>query len=230
MKNKARILSAFATVLCTTPWVASCTATRHDETAAAPANHEVKTTEGPKSVGAHDSVPAALIVPMKANPAETAGAKPAITLHVGDAAPELSYDQWIQGTQVHGFEAGKVSVVEFWATWCGPCIASIPHINSLQHDNPDVVFLGMAGSERAPKEGTPDARLDNLRSFIAKQGDQMTYRVAYDADRSMSNTWMKPAGQGGIPCAFVIGRDGKIAWIGHPTEMEAPLAAAVSAH
>jgi thiol-disulfide isomerase/thioredoxin len=187
--------------------VASCAATRHDE---------------PKSAGKE---PSAAVPMVKIEPVKAAEAVAPVTLYVGDAAPALSVDQWIQGPEVRELERGKTYVVEFWATWCPPCVASIPHLNELQKANPDVVFLGVAGSESTKKD-EPDNRLENLRKFVADKGDAMRYRVAYDEDRSMANTWMRPAGQGRIPTAFLVGRDGKIAWIGHPEQLEPALAAA----
>jgi hypothetical protein len=76
----------------------------------------------------------------------------------------------------------------------------------------------MASSERKAKDAKEDTRLDVLKKFVKDQGDKMTYTVAYDADRKMSEGWMKPAGQGGIPCAFIVNGEGKIAFIGHPMD------------
>ncbi|HVU64861.1 MAG TPA: TlpA disulfide reductase family protein [Phycisphaerales bacterium] len=65
-------------------------------------------------------------------------------LIVGDPAPSLSIEKWIKGEPVTSFEKGKVYVVEFWATWCGPCKASMPHITDLQKQyKGKVTFIGV---------------------------------------------------------------------------------------
>ena len=141
-------------------------------------------------------------------------AQPASNLKVGDKAPGLSVEKWLKGNEVKTLEDGKVYVVEFWATWCPPCRESIPHLTKLQKELKDkVTFIGVAGSERPG--GDVQA---NLKKFIRDQGDKMAYTVAYDSDRSMSKYWMEPAGINYIPCAFVIGKDNKIAWIGNPLD------------
>jgi tetratricopeptide (TPR) repeat protein len=60
--------------------------------------------------------------------------------------------------------------------------------------------------------------------FVKKMGSNMTYRVAmddksHDEKGAMAITWMEAAGQNGIPTAFVVNKQGKVAWIGHPMEM-----------
>lgn len=147
---------------------------------------------------------------------------PDITLKVGDAAPAIKIDNWVKGKKVDSFEAGKVYVVEFWATWCPPCRASIPGLSALAKKHKDVTVIGVAASERKDKDGT-DKRLENLKTFVEKQQDAIAYTIAYDADREMGTPWMKASGQQGIPAAFIVDHTGKIAWIGHPEELETPL-------
>ncbi|MBX3390292.1 MAG: redoxin family protein [Phycisphaeraceae bacterium] len=137
-------------------------------------------------------------------------------LEVGSNAPEFYPSKWIKGDPVKKFDQGKVYVVEFWATWCGPCLQSIPHLTEMQKKYKDsVVIIGMASSERVSKGGK-DERFARVQKFVKDQGDNMNYRVAFEADRKVSKAWMGAAGVSTIPHAFIVGGDGKIVWIGDP--------------
>jgi len=136
------------------------------------------------------------------------------TLKVGDRAPKLQTGKWVQGEPVKEFEKGTAYVVEFWATWCGPCRQSIPHLNETYNKFKDkgLVVIGQDCWERDD---------DLVSPFVQKMGDKMTYRVALDDKSgskkgSMAETWMDAAGQGGIPTAFLVNKEGVVAWIGHP--------------
>ncbi len=143
-------------------------------------------------------------------------------LGVGDPAPKLAVKEFVKGDPVANLEKGKTYVVEFWATWCGPCRTSIPHLTKLQKKHKEVVFIGVSVFES-------DQKL--VKPFVEKMGEQMGYRVAMDDvpegskanEGQMAKSWMDASGQEGIPTAFVINGEGKIAWIGHPMAMDKPL-------
>lgn len=140
------------------------------------------------------------------------------TLKVGDTPPPLKVAKWVKGKPVEKFEPGKTYVVEFWATWCGPCIQTIPHLTELAKKHKDIPFAGVSVWENQPDDTSTDYQ-DKVVKFVKEMGAKMDYSVAYDDPTGiMAKTWMQAAGQEGIPASFVI-NDGKVAWIGHPSNL-----------
>ncbi|MBL8067796.1 MAG: TlpA family protein disulfide reductase [Armatimonadetes bacterium] len=137
----------------------------------------------------------------------------------GDKAPAIKVAKYYQGQEIKAFEKGKVYVVEFWATWCGPCIESIPHLNDLS-----LKLKGKAefvGVNIWDEEDGQDARISG---FVKKMAAKMSYRVAVDTPQmDMTSKWMEASYSDGIPTAFIINQEGLVAWIGHPMEIETPL-------
>jgi thiol-disulfide isomerase/thioredoxin len=136
---------------------------------------------------------------------------------IGDPAASLNIATWVQGDPIDlaAVKGEKIVVVEFWATWCGPCRTSIPHLTTLQKKFADrgVVFVGVTDEDES-----------TVRQFVSQMGSKMAYTVAIDNKRQTSDGYMKAFGQNGIPCAFVVDRAGGIAWVGHPmAELEATL-------
>jgi thiol-disulfide isomerase/thioredoxin len=127
--------------------------------------------------------------------------------------PEIS--DFLRGARPEFFEPGKVYVIEFWATWCPPCRASMPHLSDLAEKwrEKGLVVLGVSDEDPA-----------KVRAFLDKDEwkQKARYVLATDPDRSTHTAYMRAAGQEGIPTAFVV-RDGVVQWIGHPMELDKPL-------
>ncbi len=160
--------------------------------------------------------------------APAAEGQPTKKLGVGDKAPAIEVAKWVKGKEVKSFEKGHVYVMEFWATWCGPCRKAIPHVTELAHKYKDkVTFIGVSVWEQDDKK-SGKAYHELVTEFVDKQGDKMDYNVCYDTkagpEGAMANSWLKAAGQNGIPATFIVDGEGKVAWIGHPMKMEAALA------
>jgi peroxiredoxin len=128
-------------------------------------------------------------------------------VEVGSKAPALAPKKVVQGEMPDlNTEKGCV-IVEFWATWCGPCNRAIPHMNRLYKELKDRGLQVIAVSDEKEKTVT---------DFLKKKDQGMTYPVASDEDGETDEKWLRASGQAGIPCAFIVGRGGKVLWIGNP--------------
>lgn len=144
--------------------------------------------------------------------ASEASAKP--TLKVGDPAPRFQAGKFLQGEPVKEFQKGKTYLLDFWATWCGPCREMVPHISELDRKFKDkgLVVIGQDIWEDDDED---------VKKYIKEMGDKMTYRVALD-DKSegekgkMSVAFMDAAKQTAVPTVFIVSKTGEIAWMGYP--------------
>src|SRR5262245_12374149 len=96
-------------------------------------------------------------------------------LAVGDPAPALKASKWLQGDEVKAFEPGKVYVVEFWATWCGPCIVMMPHMGDLQaeYKQKGVTIIGFSSKDQNNDE-------KKVTDFVKARGKKLGYTFAYE--------------------------------------------------
>ena len=131
-------------------------------------------------------------------------------LVIGDYAPQLDLD-YIKGgpVDIRAGRGNKVFIVEVWATWCGPCRYSIPHLTMLQEKYRDdgLVIISISTEER-----------EVVDPFVAKMGDEMDYTVAVDRYGSFYSAYLEPFRVEGIPYAFIVNKTGRIIWVGHPMD------------
>jgi len=160
------------------------------------------------------STPAAqLASPPRPPPQESA-------IKSGDPAPPLQIAEWLKGAPITRLEPGKLYLVEFWATWCGPCIGNIPHLNAMQakHAKDGLVVIGFTNPDVAAGETTArkeNNTLQQVRDFVARRTD-MNYHVAYDLPNKATYLSLMGSKRSGIPHAFLFGRDGRLAVDFHP--------------
>ncbi|MCA9061871.1 MAG: redoxin domain-containing protein [Planctomycetaceae bacterium] len=145
---------------------------------------------------------------------------PVKELILGDPAPAISIAEWTKGTPVEKFSPDTVYVVEFWATWCGPCRSSMPHMSQLQKEYGDKVrFIGVSDEDAETVGKFMESEAQGGKTW----NEIISYTIALDKEEATNTAYMRAAGQGGIPTAFVVGRSGKVEWIGHPMGIDEPL-------
>lgn len=140
-------------------------------------------------------------------------------LNIGDDAPLLRPAKWLKGEPIKTFEKGQVYVVEFWATWCNPCKENIPHLTEMAKKYAGKVsVIGVDVWES--NDPTAKSTIPKVAAFVKEQGARMDYHVAADSPKNVvADAWLKKADESGLPVSFMIGKDGKVAWIGHPSEL-----------
>lgn len=142
------------------------------------------------------------------------------TLEIGQPAPMLAVSSWIKGRPIDEFRQDHIYVIELWATWCGPCLGNVPHLNAVQAKYVDrVTVVGVGIWEDDP---------GRVGAFVQELPGGMEYSVAVDdvlagdvrgVNGRCATTWMTGAGIDTIPTTFVVA-NGAIVWIGMPTELD----------
>lgn len=114
----------------------------------------------------------------------------------GDKAPEISIAAADGGSVTVGKSSGKVTLLDFWASWCGPCRQSVPDLRRLVsaygNDQLEVISISEDDDE------------SDMRSFVAQNG--MTWTQQFDEGGAMGRRY----GVNGLPTYVLIGSDGNI--------------------
>ena len=133
----------------------------------------------------------------------------------GRQAPAFTVDRWMTAEPD---ARGKVAIIDFWATWCGPCLKAIPHMNELANRfRGEVECVGISDeSKREFEKGIEDRKLEP---------SMFRYALALDPKGRMKSAF----GIRGIPHVAVISTDWIVRWQGHPSSLDANTVAAIVA-
>ncbi len=110
---------------------------------------------------------------------------------------------------------GNIVVLDFWATWCGPCIRAMPHMHDVAEQYPDIAMYGVS----------LDQNRDALENWLAN--NDAPWAVAHgsrEQNTALSSLFMVR----GIPNIIILSPTGEVLWKGHPNNMDEPLAQAVA--
>lgn len=124
---------------------------------------------------------------------------------IGDKAPAIKITDWVQKKSKDTSLNGKFVIIDFWATWCAPCLASMAHVNELVEEykqNENLVFLAMS---EEPKE-----KIAPLLSRVSFKASVVT-----DTSRDTQNDYKIEA----IPDCVIVDDKGRIQWTGNPKNL-----------
>lgn len=159
---------------------------------------------------------------------KAAQAKAARDAIIGQPAPPLHF-LWStrEGLKTLADLKGKVVVLDFWATWCGPCVASFPQVRELtaHYQGADVVVLGVTsiqgsimglGTARIDTRNDPAREMALMKDYIKAR--DITWTVVFSEEPVFNEAY----GVSGIPHMAIVAPDGTLRHSGmHPAEPHA---------
>ncbi|MBC8137796.1 MAG: redoxin domain-containing protein [Fibrella sp.] len=137
-------------------------------------------------------------------------------LSIGSVAPPLPVAEWVKGKPVV-IAPGTITVIDFWATWCLPCRPALAKSSVLAKKYAGKVQFAAISVSEQTRPSPPVVVAAKVKQYVTEMGDRMDFPVGRDtADDAIQNTWLVPSGIETIPLAFIVDKDGKIAWVGNP--------------
>ena len=131
-------------------------------------------------------------------------------LAVGNKAPEINVTKYIENIPQDKSVKGKYILLEFWATWCAPCLGAVPHLNNLKEKykkREDILFLSMTYEE--PDKVLKTLKRVRFKTCVVTDQSEVTFKnFGVERDKTIS-----------VPRTILIDNKGNVKWIGNPYQL-----------
>ncbi|MBY3116067.1 redoxin family protein [Rhizobium laguerreae] len=141
------------------------------------------------------------------------------SLNSGSPAPSIKVQHWLRGDPLSNFKLGKIYIPVFVSITCSGCGPALVRLAQLQEQYRyiGIEVIGIVANKRT---ATVDEALAEVDAWVTKWLPNANIRIAFDYSGEMDKLWMDASLSFQHPQAFVVDRDGSIAFIGHPDSLE----------
>lgn len=129
---------------------------------------------------------------------------------IGKSIPTISFTDFLKNASPQTEVNNKYKVIEFWATWCKPCLDAVPHMNSLQNsfkNREDLVFLSVTYEN--PEKVSKTLANVNFETMVVSDQTKALHQ----------NLKIEYKGMMVIPKTALVDKNNKVVWIGYPQDL-----------
>lgn len=132
---------------------------------------------------------------------------------IGSKVWKLEFTHWLKNPPADSNFDGRLKVLEFWATWCRPCLRAIPHMNALQQEFQDSAIVFLSVTHQGPEDTRATIAKYNFETIVVSDSTQRVHqllRIAYN-------------GTMGLPRTVIVDAENNIRWYGNPQSLSPKL-------
>ncbi len=139
----------------------------------------------------------------------------AARLDLGQAPPPVRVARWIKAP-VKPTGPPRIRIVGFFSSWSAPSNQALPVLAQVARKHAKLVTIEMISVYEKSSGAADTSYYKTVAAFVKQRAALMPYAVGVDDPKgAMANAWLEASGERGVPTSFIIGRNGKIVWIGH---------------
>lgn len=154
--------------------------------------------------------------------------QPPKKFEIGMKAPAINASRWLDDAK-HPIELGdgRIYLLDFWATWCRPCLTQMPHLAELQKEygSEKLCVVGISNEAWETIEDFLPTGADSTTENSSRSGQKLmevskTIALGVDRDAETFRSYMVASGNRALPTTFIIGGDGFVEWVGTGEEID----------